>query len=60
MVKHEVDAGFDSVIHPEFVEPTFVPMTVTAAHESEGLVWWRPNGVISATPDNDVAMVRVG
>lgn len=41
-------------------ERPFVPTTMKAARESDGLVWWRPDGVISETPDNDVAMVRLG
>ena len=54
------DPEFNPAIHPEFVEPSFVAMNVTAARESEGLVWWRPDGVISETPASDIAMVRVG
>jgi hypothetical protein len=58
--QREVDPRFDSTIHPEFKEPPFIPMPVAAARESEGLVWWRPDGVISATPDNDSVVVRGG
>ena len=52
-MKHET-------LDPQFVEPPFIPTTIEAARESDGLVWWRPDGVISETPDNDVAMVRLG
>ena len=52
-MKHET-------LDPQFVEPPFIPPTIEAARESDGLVWWRSDGVISETPDNDVAMVRLG
>ena len=57
-MKHEVDPRFDTAIHPEFVESSFVPTTMEAARESDGLVWWRPDGVISETPENDSVVVR--
>ena len=48
------------VSNQKFAELPFVPTTMEAARKSDGLVWWRPDGVISETPDNDVAMVRRG
>jgi hypothetical protein len=59
-MKNLIDPEVDPAINSAFVEPPFVPMSVSAARESEGLVWWRPDGVISETPDSDVAMVRLG
>lgn len=53
MNKHET-------LDPQFDAPPFQPITALAARNSDGLVWWRPDGVISKTPDNDVAMVRLG
>lgn len=50
----------EPVIKSAFTEPPFVPTTVAAARNMYGLVWWRPNGVISETPEADVAMVRQG
>jgi hypothetical protein len=59
-----IDPEFDPAIHPEFSEPPFKPTTVAAARDNNpenGLVWWRPYGVISLTnPEGDVAMVRQG
>ena len=50
-------------LDPQYQEPPFNQTTVAAARDNNpenGLVWWRPDGVISETPDNDVAMVRLG
>ena len=47
-------------LDPQFDPPPFVNTTVEAAREMSGLVWWRPDGVISETPETDVAMVRQG
>ena len=50
-------------LDPQYQEPPFNQTTVAAArynNPENGLVWWRPDGVISETPDNDVAMVRLG
>jgi hypothetical protein len=49
-------------LDPQFDPPPFQQTTVAAARNNtdNGLVWWRPDGVISETPDNDVAMVRLG
>jgi hypothetical protein len=47
-------------VKSEFDAPPFIPTTMEAARQSDGLVWWRPDGVISATPESDVAMVRLG
>ena len=54
-MKHET-------LDPQFDTPPFQPTTVQAARNNpeNGLVWWRPEGVISEIPDNDVAMVRLG
>jgi hypothetical protein len=60
MAKHEVDQQLDPAIHPEFQEPPFLPTTIEAARHSDGLVWWRPNGVISETPEGDSVLVRRG
>ena len=60
MAKHEMDPRFDPAIHPESKEPPFLPTTMESARQSDGLVWWRPTGVISETPDTDAVMVRLG
>ena len=52
-----------ATLDPQYVELPFQPTTVAAARDStpeNGLVWWRPDGVISETPDNDAAMIRLG
>ena len=42
-------------------EPQFVPISIQAARESDGLVWWRPNAIAaSSTPERDPCLVRVG
>ena len=40
--------------------PAWVPMSIQTARESDGLVWWRPDGILSEYPDSDAALVRVG
>lgn len=64
MAKFELDPRFDPAIHPEFKEPSFVPVTMEAARQerdgANGLVWWRPTGVITETPETDAVMVRRG
>jgi len=55
-MKHET-------LDPQFVEPPFQPTTVAAARDNNpenGLVWWRPDGVISENPEADNALVRLG
>lgn len=47
-------------LDPQFEPLPFIETTVEAARNIEGLVWWRPDGVISATPDSDLAMVKQG
>ena len=52
-----------ATLDPQYVEPSFNQTTVAAARDSNpenGLVWWRPDGVISENPEADVAMVRLG
>lgn len=44
---------------PESVRP-FEETNCKDVRNSEGLVWWRPDGVLSETPDNDKALVRIG
>lgn len=58
MAKHEVDSQFNPTIHPEFKEPPFEQITMETARQSDGLVWWRPTGVISETPEADSVVVR--
>ena len=40
--------------------PAWVPMSIQTARESDGLVWWRPDGILSDNPEDDLATVRVG
>jgi len=52
MAEYSVDAKFD--------DQPFTPTTVENARVSGGLVWWRPDGVISETPELDVCLVKQG
>ena len=58
----ERDKMKHATLDPQYVEPPFQPTTVAAAryNPENGLVWWRPDGVISENPEADVAMVRLG
>jgi hypothetical protein len=61
MAKHEMDPQFNPAIHHEFQEPPFLPATMEAARQSEGLVWWRPDGVLTLdNPENDSVLIRLG
>lgn len=56
-----IAAEFDPAINPAFKEPLFTETTVEAARQLEAeLVWWRPSGVVSETPEQDICLVRVG
>jgi hypothetical protein len=42
-------------------EPPFLPTTMESARQSDGLVWWRPDGVLTLdNPEKDSVMVRLG
>jgi hypothetical protein len=61
MAKHEVDPQFDPAIHAEFQEPPFLPTTMETARQSDGLVWWRPDGLLTLeNPEKDSVLVRQG
>jgi hypothetical protein len=48
-------------LDPQFAEPPFQPITAEAARTSDGLVWWRPDGVLTLdNPDKDLVLVRRG
>lgn len=57
-MKHAVNPEFDPAIHSEFAEAKMTPMAAKDARAVDGLVWWRPDGVISEIPDNDTCLVR--
>ena len=44
----------------KFDDQTPVPTTAADARDSDGLVFWRPSGVISETPDSDACLVKQG
>lgn len=48
-------------LDPQFEAPPFVPTTMEAARTSDGLVWWRPDGVLTLeNPEADSVVVRNG
>jgi hypothetical protein len=56
--KSRFAATGEQMIEPD--EPKFEEVTAIIAHDSDGLVWWRPDGVISDNPDADRCLVRRG
>jgi hypothetical protein len=59
MAKHEPPVNL-------YPEPPFEPITAEAARQSDGLVWWRPDGDTSLNnqdrvySDKDACLVRRG